>query len=190
MTTSQLQFPQFHQVAMYADDHWAAVNMLKDLGHTEWSHDSALLVGELRDGTPILTCGLMSFNYTMLPGQELEILTYLGDSHHMREGRAVLRHPEHVTVPPFIAHMSAHVHNADAKAEKICDRLGVDWSYRFETYNHTNLHIMGKKRFREVMIETREKLGHDLKLIQRLTDGPWTIAERAEEERAGEDMWP
>ena len=172
-------FPEFHQVAIHVpfDHHDTAVAMLSKLGNGEWSHDAATLVGEAWDATAGMykesrIQGLMSFNYTMLGGRELEVLSYEGESHHSLAGTD-LSNPN-----GFISHMSTHVDDADVAgaewAAKFEDQ-GVRVVHRFETFNHVNPAIREKKRFKEVVLGTRHVLGYDLKFIERLTEGPWTI---------------
>lgn len=172
------QWPEFHQVAIHVSEgrHDLAVNMLVMLGHLEWVYDRATLVGEVWDPAeeemvPTRIEGQMSFNYSVLGGKELEILSYRGRSHHALAGTD-LANPT-----GFISHMSTHVEDVDQMSAALIERYGGDVRvvHRFETFNHRNPAIVGKKRFKEVVLGTRRIIGFDVKLIQRLTEGPWEI---------------
>lgn len=169
MNTHDAFWPTFHQVALYVPDHDAGLNMLRALGYNNWSHDRATLVGFLEDGTNIVTEGRMSFNYDVLGGRELELLTYYGDSHHHRSGRVA----QDGSGAPFISHMSAHVEDAHRRGHEMADALRVPVVHEFETFNHHNPAIAGTKRFRELILGTRDTLGFDIKLIERLYHGPF-----------------
>jgi hypothetical protein len=169
-TTSVLGYPHFHQIAMYAEDHDQAVGALRHLGYTGWAEDTATLVGDMRGNTSVIQ-GRMSFNYDFIPGRELEIITYKGISHHDRSGMI-----DRMFGIPFLSHMSAHVDDIDSIEKEILSAIGrsdVRVVHRFETFNHTNPAIAGKKRFKEVIFGTRHLYGYDTKIIQRLTEGPW-----------------
>jgi hypothetical protein len=154
---------------MYCQDHNKAVDMLSLMGYENWSHDEAYLVG-IGDFHGLNMNGTMSFCYDFIGGgQELEIVTYDGNSHHHREGRGSF------LSNPFISHMSAHVENSYEMALKYSKRLNVDIIHTFETYNHVNPAIAGKKRFREAIIGTRYLIGYDVKFIERILEGPWEV---------------
>lgn len=170
-------WPEFHQVAMYTGRHDEALAMLKACGYTEWSHDEALLLGVTSEGTCV-TRGRMSFNYQFLGGKELELLTYEGDSHHHRAGRVIPGAEGPCEChPPFISHMSVHVEHVFRRALDIVAATGCPIVHAFETFNHVNPEIKGRKRFREVIIGTREVLGYDMKLIERVLIGPWRVSD-------------
>lgn len=150
---------RFHQVAIYCGSLRNLKNaeiMYKALGYTKWTHDIASLEGEIR-GVPASVTAFMSFNYDVLPGIELELLVYNG--------------PIRWEIPPVmgISHISYHVDDMDAEMVKMATILG-DPVQTFETHDHTNEVIKGKRRFREVIYNCHGMLGHDIKLIQRI---PW-----------------
>lgn len=174
-------FPEFHQVAIHVPDHQhqESVDMLSVLGHSEWTTDTASLFGEMWNPQTAMyevssVEGMMSFNYTMLGGRELEVLSYRGRSHHSLMGTTI-SNPR-----GFISHMSAHTEDVERDAAAVIRNLELAGMpsrvvHRFETFNHTNPAIAGKKRFKEVVIGTRFWIGYDIKFIQRLAEGPWTI---------------
>jgi len=158
--------PNFHQVAMYCGSlagMTAAIARLSDMGFTEWSHDVAHLEGTI-NGNPASSTAYMAFNYEVLPGIEYELLVYDGQTRwdgHLYEAPDIGM--------PFISHISYHVDDIDAEVAEMTERFGHPIQ-AFETHDHTNPRIQGKKRFNEVIFGTRELFGHDIKLIQRI---PW-----------------
>lgn len=150
-------FPNmFHQVAMFTDDIDRAVKVYEGLGYDDWSFDEAVLVGHLY-GSPVETKARMAFNYQIMP-MEVEFLTYYGPSRH--QGRP--------TLCPFISHMSVHVPSIDEMVALIRDEFGVEPFHTFETKDHTNPNVVGKKRFKEAIYNTTKDLGYDLKMIERI----------------------
>ncbi len=159
---------KFHQVAIYAINHVKTVGLYKDMGFMNWSYDIATLAMHGVRGDKILTAK-MAFNYEYFKdGKELEVITYVGDSHHHISGRVA-------QCVPFISHMSTYIDDALDAATFYCDKFGVRLVHRFDTYNHVNPKIAGKLRFREAIIDTRHLFGYDIKFIQRLTEGPWEL---------------
>lgn len=153
---------QMHQVAIFTDHAQAAVDKWKSFGHTEWAEDKAVLVGKLDgiEGT-IFTYAHMWFNYDIMP-MELEFLEYTGHNRHAAEGRDGAQ--------PFISHMSTYVDNVFIEAMKMQIHFNMLPYHRFVTTNHQNPHVLGKKRFIECIYDTRELLGYDIKLINKV---PW-----------------
>lgn len=172
-------WPEFHQVAIHVEPemHDVAVKLLGITGNDEWSHDRAALVGEAWDTwsksmVPMESEAIMSFNYQMLNGRELEIVSYVGGSHHDLSG------VRRANPNGFISHMSTMCDDAEEEASDFIARVSeegraVQVVHRFDTFNHVNPHVAGKKRFREVVVGTRDIVGFDLKFIQRLYEGPW-----------------
>lgn len=154
-------WPEFHQVAIYVpwSQHDTAVDMFKLFGYSEWITDEADLIG-VAGNEAMETHARMSFNYEFLGGKELEIVSYEGDSHHHRAGRADQM---------FISHMSVHVDNANGYANRWAWALGVDVVHSFDTFNHRNPALIESgKTFRERIIGTRHIIGFDVKFIERL----------------------
>jgi hypothetical protein len=188
---NQNWWPEFHQVAIHvpASFHGAAVGLLRLTGNAAWTRDTAMLHGEVWDEEageyrPSRTSAVMSFNYEMLNGRELEIVSYIGESHHQLAG-TVDR-----TDGMFISHMSTMTEDADGDAANFIEEARLRSSlilrvvHRFETFDHTNEHVAFKKRFKEVVVGTRHICGFDLKFIERLYAGPWLTYEVAQEEAA------
>ncbi len=155
--------PKFHQVAMYCgtlSNMAVAIEKFTRLGMDEWTHDTAELDGQIL-GSPAKATGYMAFNYQILPGIEYELLVYDGATRWDTGGM-----PSSDGL--FISHLSYHVDDAHEAAMEMWPDLPVIQT--FETHNHTNEHIRGEKRFREVILGGHHVFGHDIKLIERL---PW-----------------
>jgi hypothetical protein len=150
---------EFHQVAVYAPELMGAVATLSALGFSTWSQDTATLTGHYI-GLPCVIQAEMFFNYQMLPGKELEFVRY--DDHpndrYRPDGRV-----------PFFSHVSAYVDDVEAKCEEIFWTYSIVPPHRFETSNHTNPHVAGKKHFKEALFELPQ-LGFNVKLIEKVIE--------------------
>ncbi len=174
INSSGLRFPICHQVAIYCPWREDALTMYQGMGYKRWVHDTALLVGKIGEKDEVVEIqACMSFNYEKLAGIELELVHYpsLNSHHHVRARSEdpKFRAFDH----PFLSHMSTHVDDACGIAEEWSNGLDIPILHSFETYNHSNPAIAGKKRFREAIVGTREVLGYDIKFIERLEKGPW-----------------
>lgn len=153
----------FHQLAIYHPEPNAAIRFLSGIGFNDWHRDSAKLKGLLVTGGSMRQTEIsaeMVFNYQILNGRELEFVSYLNHP-HPRYGREVA---------PFISHLSAYVEDVQKSAEDIESEFGMIPFHRFDTGNHTNPRVAGKKFFREAIYQTRQKLGFDLKLIEKVEE--------------------
>ena len=136
-----------------------AIEHFIHLGATDWTFDTSRLEGTVR-GIPAESHAHMAFNYQLLPGIEYELLYYEGDT---RWDPPVDRGAH------FISHLSYHVNDIAVEIDRLVPFFGHPVQM-FETHDHTNDQIKDKKRFREVIFNTRLLFGHDIKLIQRI---PW-----------------
>lgn len=149
----------FHQVALYTYDIADSVAFLSSLGFDEWHSDTATLEG-FYQGNECKVNAEMAFNYQILGGRELEFVSYED-------------HPEplyqHSTGKlPFLSHLSAYVDNVAAAVENIREEHGHSPYHLFQTGNHTNPRVAGKKFFREAIYDTRAEIGFNLKLIEKV----------------------
>lgn len=148
----------FHQVAIYTVYPQSAVDLLSQLGFATWHKDSATLTG-VWNGVHCEIYAEMFFNYQILHGKELEFVQYF-------------RHPnpryrDRIS-QPFISHLSAYVESIDEAKEKIRTDHGLMPFHEFETSNHKNPRVAGKKYFREAIFGTSDRLGFNLKLIEKV----------------------
>lgn len=151
---------KFHQVAIYHEDPYEAVELWKDAGFTEWHCDTASLIGT-EYGDPSFKTAEMWFNYDIMP-LELEYVTYSTGQRNSRDPR-----DGH---PPFISHLSTYVEDVDVEVDRFTNEFGHLPYHRFTTSDHSNPNVIGKKRFREAIFNTTAMLGYDIKMIQRV---PW-----------------
>jgi len=157
---------KFHQVAIYTLDPMAAVAAWQRMGYTEWSRDTALLIGQDR-GHLVSKRAIMMFNYDIIP-MEFEYVSYMGPRNRAdsRDGSV-----------PFISHLSTMVEDVDETAATLLADHGLAPYHQFVTRDHTNPHVLGKKRFKEAIYDTAGLLGFDIKLIQRV---PWDYGQEAD----------
>ena len=161
---------QFHQVAIFCPRGTplsAATAPYEDLGYDNWIEDRAVLVGAFRmpnsseapeNWVNSKVEAHMLFNYDSMP-MELEFLKYYSGVH---------RHRDRVNeLSPFISHMSTYVDDVVEEIGRMRPLFGLPY-HRFVTTEHTNPNVVGKKRFIEAIFNTREVLGYDLKLIQKV----------------------
>lgn len=165
---------QFHQVAIFLPPYVLseeALQTYRQQGFKSWMEDHAILRGHFRDPrskkySPELWRATeveahMWFNYDAMP-MELEFLKY-GAGLHRHEGRMNEKNP-------FISHMSTYVDDVIGGIQRMRDvGFGMPF-HRFVTQEHTNPHVIGKKRFIEAIFATQHLIGYDLKLIQKV---PW-----------------
>lgn len=159
---------KFHQIAMYVQEPDVAVTALRQIGYQDWVHDEATLVGHVM-GYPIETRGSMWFNYEFFNG-ELEFLHYEGPSWHSLAGRTDDAGNCLGLEPNFISHKSVYTENLERDSKQLA-MTGFGIVQEFETHDHINKYLLGKKqRFKEAIFGTRHLFGFDLKLIQRVFD--------------------
>lgn len=150
---------EFHQVAVYTQEPVLAASTLSALGFSTWSQDTATLTGVYL-GQQCVIQAEMFFNYQMLPGKELEFVKYDGhpaNRYNLFQGA------------PFFSHVSAYVDDIEEKCEVIFWKYSAMPVHRFETSNHTNTHVAGKKHFKEAIFETPQ-LGFNVKLIEKVIE--------------------
>jgi hypothetical protein len=165
----------FHQVAMFCplgeDQALRAVDFWRDQGFGRWITDTSLLVGRYDDsyegydhgGLQVQTKATMFFNYDIMAGMELEFLAYENVRGKHRWSGTIM-HPS----DPFITHMSTYVDDVKLEARKMTRFFGFPPYHRFITTNNTNPAVHGKKRFIECIFATRDLIGYDVKLIEKV----------------------
>jgi hypothetical protein len=157
--------PQLEQVAFVTREEAGAralVEMFGLLGATEWVEDEVTAIGTVR-GTPHCTnTAHLRFNYQLIKGIELEVLTYTA-GRNWHESRWVNMD----TVVAF-SHIGVHVEDIVAVTNQMID-LGLTVAQQVTTSKHTNPAIAGKRTYKYVVFDSRGMLGFDLKLIQRIT---------------------
>jgi len=95
-------------------------------------------------------------------GFEFEVLTYLdGDNWHQRRSAD--------STFPFQSHMGLHA-TAEVIDQIKADMADIGCGIAQEVYttSHTNPVIAGKRKYHYVVFDSKEKIGFDLKLIERI----------------------
>lgn len=149
-------------IATYSEEQAKQIiENLKTLGYDEWVEDTVTAEGTVFDKQTVNVAKL-NFNYQM--GFELEIITYLvGYSWHEK------RNVEDNIQFPFQSHMGKHATAGEIDLmKKKMEKLGCGIAQEVYTLSHTNPAIAGKRKYHYVVFDSREKLGFDLKLIERI----------------------
>ena len=138
------------------------INNLKKIGLDEWVQDTVTAHGTVFDKNNVVNEGhRMPLS---LRGFELEILTYLaGSCWHDR------RHYSNDIPFPFLSHMGLHVDKENMRKMKAkMSIIGCSIAQEIYTISHTNPAINGKRKYHYVVFDSIDKLGFDLKLIERI----------------------
>ncbi len=135
------------------------INNLKRIGLNEWVEDTVTAEGKVFN-KGVTNVAQLNFNYQL--GFELEILTYLaGENWHMKRVDEMDF--------PFQSHMGLHVDKKEMQEMKSkMSSIGCGIAQEVYTLSHTNPAIAGKRKYHYVVFDSREKLGFDLKLIERI----------------------
>ncbi len=150
---------KIEQVAFATKDTKALIDIFKTMGLKDWADDEVKATGFVF-GVAGENKAELHFNYDF--GFELEILNYLeGPNWHEKRNSA--------NDPIFLSHLGLHVEKEELK--KIANTmktLGIGIAQEVYTDSHTNPAVKGIKRFHYVVFDSQEKLGFDLKLIERI----------------------
>jgi len=146
---------KIEQVAIYSENPDKLIEALSELGFDEWQEDHVVAKGEVF-GEPVVSEATLNFNYQIGPF-EFEILKYdAGDNwierHKQKSG---------------MSHLGLHVDDVEPYIEKMA-KLGYGIAQQVETQSHSNPNIKGKRKYKYVIFDTREAIGFDLKVIQRI----------------------
>lgn len=153
---------KFHQIAIYHHDPEMAMEEWCEMGFNNWTGDRAELVGT-EWSMPSSKVGTMWFNYDIAP-LELEYVKYNREYRHSADDR-----DGH---PPFLSHMSTYCEDVYSVAYRLWSQYRLVPYHRFVTKNHLNPYVLEKGiRFMEAIYDTRNLLGYDVKLIQRVGAG-------------------
>jgi glyoxalase/bleomycin resistance protein/dioxygenase superfamily protein/predicted nucleotide modification protein, DUF1599 family len=147
---------KIEQVAIISDNPDKLKKQLSALGLTEWSTDEVIAEGVI-DGVTDSNRAILNFNYQLGPF-EFEILSY-------KEGKNWLENRRRVN---GLSHLGVHVENMHEARERMV-QAGYSVVQEVLTRRHTNPKIRDSRRYHYVIFGTAEKLGFDLKLIQRLS---------------------
>ncbi len=162
---------KIEQIAIASKDPLAlitALNAVFGLKEGSWVHDLVTAQGKVF-GVEAINVAQLHFNYDL--GFELEVLRYeAGNNWHNQRNK----HPnedqeEDWLLPNVLSHIGFHVTEiemVDWRNKML--RLGFNIAQDVTTISHTNPAIAGKRKYRYVVFDSIDKLGFDLKLIQRI----------------------
>ncbi len=164
---------QIQQIAIFPADPVRAVELLTDLGLTDWVEDLVKAKGKVF-GRPVDSDGHLRFNYQAGGADpeaskplELEVLDYPGGA--ILEGDDEnINWMDYQGLRNSVSHFGMHV-----TAEEL-DQFHVYFASKdikvaqaVDTYSHTNEYIANSRRYTYVIFDTRDILGVDLKFIVR-----------------------
>ena len=149
--------PPARLIAIYTNTLGKTIAMYNQLGHSQVGQDSCVFDGVFHGERKTVTAYMAFFN-TIVPGVLVEILQYgTGNPFGFVDGRS-----------PFVAHHAGYVDDVDEAAGKLADATGTIVHSRFSTHEHTNPEIIGMFRFKEAIVGTKDVLGYDYKLMQKI----------------------
>lgn len=163
-----MQF-KIEQIAICPAHPALAIELLRELGLTEWANDHVVAEGRVYGDFVGENEADLAFNYQAFGGKEFEVLNYTNGENWMKYG----------TRPNSVSHLGMH-----CTAEEL-----VEWREFFRqreiyvaqevfTKSHTNPVIAGKRSYNYVIFDTKSILGVDLKFIVRIDlDQPISPAE-------------
>ena len=151
---------KIEQIAIGTVDPQKLMDALDAAGITKtWTHDVVVAEGEVF-GVKSTNKAELHFNYDL--GFELEILKYQeGANWHLR------RSPTDGS--NFLSHMGLHVEKEEMlkiKADMAAAGIGI--AQEVYTSSHENPVIKGKRKYHYVVFDSKDSLGFDLKLIERI----------------------
>lgn len=150
---------KIEQIA-YVTDRPDALKMIlgSRLGLKTWNEDEVVARGWVWGQGPVVNRAKLLFNHEM--GIEYEILHYI-------EGENWHRHIRDTGVQP--SHLGTHVEDLEGAVAHFSQYYGI--AQRVETVAHANGYLRSvKRRYNYVVFDSRQELGFDLKLIQRIQD--------------------
>lgn len=148
------------QVAIAVGDIEERLRYYEAMGH-EFVRDEVVAHGEVYGQKMVGgNIAYLAFNYTIIPGKELELIEYMdGDNWLAHSGRAHR---------PSMSHMGMHVESIADWVEENDPPWGIAQEVR--TVSHTNPAVVeAGRRYHYLIWDSRDDLGFDLKLIERLS---------------------
>lgn len=161
-----IKVPKFEiqQIALNAPSSDAAIELLKDLGLTEWTTDHVVASGAVGNIAGRNEADL-NFNYQAGNGTdaqaakplELEVLKYTSGNNWLQKR------------PTNVSHLGMHVTNDQLlQYRAYFNNKGISVAQEVMTQSHTNEAIKDERRYNYVIFDTYDILGVDLKFIVRL----------------------
>lgn len=158
---------KFEQIALSIDPsrRQFALNLLSDLGLTEWHEDHVAAFGSVGNDFGDNVAHL-AFNYqaTSAKPLEVELLEYTEGNNFVDQVKRDQR------TNAIATHIGMHVTEEQLENEvrPIFDHFLIGTSQEVKTSSHTNPAIKDSRRYQYTIFATRDLLGIDLKFIVRL----------------------
>ena len=159
---------KFEQIALSIDPsrRQRALNLLADLGITEWHEDEVVATGTVGEPEIRQNTAHLAFNYQATSDKplELELLEYTQGVNFVSEAK--VKHGAQA----IATHIGMHVTEEQLENEvrPIFERFMIGTSQEVKTDSHTNPAIKDSRRYQYTIFATRDLLGIDLKFIVRL----------------------
>lgn len=139
-------------------------NLSEVLGLSDWSKDTVTVDGLVNEKKCFGTVADLNFNYELGPF-EFEILQYKeGDNWHNN-----LYENNIAEFQNFLSHLGLHIDDPK-EFLSVKRRLSLFFPIVQDvvTKSHTNEAIKDSRRYRYIIFDSRDEIGFDLKIIQRL----------------------
>lgn len=151
-----MQF-KVEQIALCPEFDEDAIELLEDMGLTEWVDDHVTAEGSVYRDTDVINEADLHFNYTALAdAKELEVL-YYSRGYNWMFGQTAR-----------VSHFGMHVTEEElSEWRKFFAKRGIDVVQEVNTTHHTNPAIAGKRYYHYVIFGTYKVLGVDIKFIVR-----------------------
>lgn len=158
--------PKFkiEQIALNAPQNELAIEILSDLGLTDWLRDTVVAKG-YAFGASVENEADLRFNYQAGNGAdetagkplELEVIHYTKGANWLERR------------PHAVSHLGMHVTNDQlSQYRAYFSSKGINVAQEVMTQSHTNEAIKDERRYNYVIFDTYDLLGVDLKFIVRL----------------------
>ena len=153
------RYEKIEQIALHVPSIDIYIKTLSKIGIGEWSRDEVTASGYVFGKEVKNSVAHLAFNYQC--GYEFELLSYQqGNNWHKARGTDLTQ--------PFLSHKGFHVENIEEDIQYMEDR-GIGIAQELWTEKHTNEHVTSKNRtYHYCVFNTRDFMGFDLKLIQRI----------------------
>ena len=146
------------QVAINPPNPEIAQAFLAELGAAEWCKDQVRASGNVY-GAPTQSVANLAFNYSIMPGGEFEVLSYLAGENWLEGGCR----------SGGVSHLGMHCSAEELiKWREFFAAKGVPVAQEVVTTSHTNPAIKDDRRYNYVIFDTKAIIGVDLKFIVRL----------------------
>lgn len=155
--------PRFkiEQIALMPVNQARAIELLHDLGMTDWIFDTVSSRGDIR-GELDRNVAQLAFNYDSEKPPEFELLSYAEGGHWLASAMRL-------NGPSIASHLGMHVTWHEwLEFDEVFRKHQISVAQDINTCHHENRAIRGNRFYRYIIYDTRSILGIDLKFIIRL----------------------